>query len=523
MQNTNNQLDEILSSNDFNKFKNYSFDVFVNYKKFSSLYNGLLKSVSVDYIKSLNNEESIKGYVSSVYDIVSSEILTRQEKKLFLNGCENYLIQAALSVDLFIEATLFNSFKIDRDIYVFKQFIYSMLKKNKLESILTLLSFSENINFENSLILRISFMAGVRDINFYNTIVNLYNLDINEIGPMFNSSAQGSFSQLVFATFENNNFINEFIKYYKGRVNLENYFITKSTKKISSIDMIIHNNDISVSDRLLRLELLLDHNLLNDELLCKIIDYLFNPDIFLSNFENNVFFTMFTSNIFNSEPSYKNIVISKLIQLDFNDLINKVRLSNAVLEPVTYVFELLAQSSSQLVMPNYDLHISNWLEQSKSKRAPDSLIKSIFLVSQVKIDTFIRKDASLPNYVIEYFNPNIKKANFNLNIIQSEIKKPDSEINLKSLENITEENIKQLILSINELRENFLSITTPENKNDFYIRYTLPENVNNIISSILSFKGMSIQEQLTNLKSLAETLKGYEGRILENLDELVIN
>lgn len=541
-------LDRKLADLDFKVFFEKSEKLIKLTKEANSLNSKLMKTLTIDGVKNINKSGHSKVFITSLFNFLKSENLARSEKIQFLNGLEILIVQLAIDNELLEEAKFFNSFLHSRDLDKHKNFIDTILATKSYGKLINLIKISDNIHFENSQIIRTLFTSGCRDVKIFKDLVFQFGYSINDIGVISESSSRGSLSHLVCASFEVQSFFKDFTDVFAHIINLETDFLLRDGNRINIIKMITLNNSISPIERVNRLNALLSLDLIPPPMLLDVINFIMERTVFIDSVNTNIFNTLFTNKVFNSNSSHKQIVIERLINLDFSPQINQFRLENLRKnDPVYVIYELLHRLSSQLIAVDNLYLLSLWLDKSLNLQfnigfldylvsvlSDDELSK--FKVNQ-SVDNVIKKALSKRGIEqkeksIKFIVGNVINNVSNKGVIQSSVFNTTSSvnpsmfsINNELLSKISEKNIIALVSSIKDNLDSFRVIYASKTPSPeyHYFNEEVPTQINLLLDGYIKNRGFgTIAQQTAQVKKIIQDLTNIEVKTFEIIEILLI-
>lgn len=521
-------------------------------KKYNDLYAKLFKSLNSDFINSIEKSK-INDFLSNLVLFLKSDTLLLSEKKLFLNGSEIFLIKMALDISDIESAKYINTLRPNRSLSVFKSYIYECAREGKTNKILQLIDLCSDIHFDEDLLLRIIFVAGVRNVEFYNTLTNKYGYSINKVGKLFESEAIGSVSQIMIASPLANNFFNDFVSQFHNTIDLSNPYISKSGQKINSLNLLFLNKSIDVSEKISRIDFLMNNNIIKESELSDILNFLFDYEILSSNWKTQIYTTLFTYGIFNSTQKFRDMVFELCVKSSFSNkyLEDRSQLSKTV-NPLIAILQTMLNASSQLFHTDTVKPINYWIELSKSSaynlellsyfRSIDTgLDVSKIITNNINPDIMLALDINKTEkgkgikFIVEAVTSNIKQIAVTKSIktkvstlLDSESSVPlivKSVFSQSIIDKIKEKNILNILESIMDIHSQYLVLMEQSKslESNKYVSITIPEKCNLICQKfLLNQNNGTIKEQFTTLNECLSSLKALESELFDLLDSLVL-
>lgn len=524
-------------------------------KKYDQRYKEIMKYLSLDLLKSMSDSEFIQ-FSRGLVNFFSKDLLTRSEKLLLLNGLEYSFFNKMMEIGLYNECKDLIVYLPSNELSKFSQLIFNLAKNNNYNGLEFLFTSFANKNFNNSQFLRIIFMAGCRNLEVYDKFISIGNLNINDVGMLYNSNAISSLSQMICGSFDNLEFTKSFIDKFSSIIQINNPFITKDGSQISSIGMIIKNQSTSIDDKLSRLELLIGHNLVDQNMLVEVVDFILNPKIFMKAIEKSLLNSLFASQIFNSTKNMKYRVLEQLIILDFDENIVNFRNHNSKRnDPIYSSIELLNKLSSEFLECNYLELVYRWLSESENKKYNIGLLEMLLCCCEPEQIKTINTSQNLPQDIEQLMlnkgaTSSSKSIKFMIGNVISNIKpiysKKESEesllvnnglvenssknekIFLSLINRVSEPKVIELLKQIEENIQQFIDLTIDTKKelsltDDTLMKVEAPKKIKELIEIYLDDKStVAINKQTENLSILISKLKEYNATTFKILDKTIL-
>lgn len=541
-------INNIILNNSQEDLKKYFFNAehtVFEYKKYLELFNNLKSFINPEFLINLENSTITKDFLLSLFEFLNKSNLSKAEKLLLLNGSELILTKLSLEFELLDLAVFFNSFRSDRSIEPYKYILCSYAKSRDFKSIFNILNISSNLHFDGDYLIKLFYMLGVRDIDFYTTLVDQYGFNINSIGNLPESNSKGSFSHLVYGSYDSSNFFQLFNMRFGNVIDFSIKFRSKSGLDLSFSNLIVSNNKIEAEVKNFRILSILESNLLFKLDSNIIFEFLLSP-VSLAAFNNkDLLLNLFQSKFFNSSVEPKYSFYTESIKISFSDTYIKERVNNPnTSNYIINTLSILNNISSQLHAPNFNSLIMFWLDYSKGKKYNIELLS--FLVNCAS--GFSSEDINLKDYpkdVLQTLNISEKKrggvkfivdsltSNFASNLRQpNKIEIPTNKFKNKYdclldsvyLNQVNESSITSLLSSINEHLNHF-NLLKSDNGISLVLSSKIdeiPSKVDRILKDFITNRNSGLSnDKIDSFKNCQSNLSLIESDLFDIIDKIV--
>jgi ribosomal protein L10 len=314
--------------------------------------------LNLDNLKELAKKEKIGDFLDDlVIFLETDQHFNKNEKKKFLNGCENVLFLHALMLGKIDCAQYLNKFRVDKSLYLNRNFLTKRIHEKNYEVVESLLDNSDNVTYEDSKVLRILYVSLCRDYEFIKKLIAKYDFDINAYGDLgINENFKGSFLHVLalMNDLEANKFFVDFIKDYGAKINFDVAFTdTERDTEIHVLDLIINNEQLETSEKMSRLTTILTYGALNEKHVSHLAGILITDAMISRYYTDPIYDALFSHQSFNSTRFKRDAVLNQLLRLDNSELFNQLRTeNNFTINPTSVILDKFFRFSSPIQSNN---------------------------------------------------------------------------------------------------------------------------------------------------------------------------
>ncbi len=371
--------------------------------------NNTLKSfyklLNMDSLKEIIANEQMESFLDALVPFLESDTtFTENEKRLFLNGCENILLLNSLLLNKFEYAQYLNKYRIDKNIYINRVFLFNRINEDNYKVVENLANLSTNVNFENGKLIKILYLNLCREYELIKNMIINHDFDINEIGDLgLEKEIKGNFFHvlLMMADPWSNKFFQQFMIDFGSKVNLDVALIDTDKRSIEPLDMLMENEKLELTEKFSRLIYILNFATISVKNLEKIFKLMTKNNCIVPLSKTAIFDLFFTNNTFNSSEFNREAVVNKLIELDSSKEV-KEEMENNKHNSILKIIEKFYNLTSQLKDMDKSNPLLVWLKMyGNEKKFNKELL--IFLLSKHKddINNFGLDSMKLSNDVLE--------------------------------------------------------------------------------------------------------------------------
>lgn len=322
------------------------------------LLNQFYGLLNLDNLKELAKKEKIGEFLDElIFFLETDQHFNKNEKKKFLNGCENVLFLHALMLGKIDSSQYLNKFRVDKSLYLNRNFLIKRIHEKNYEVIENLLDNSDNVTYEESKVLRILYVSLCRDYEFIKKLIAKYDFDINAYGDLgINEKFKGSFLHVLALMNDPdaNKFFVDFIKDYGAKINFDVAFTdTDRDTEIHVLDLIINNEQLETSEKMSRLTTILTYGALNEKHVSHLAGILITDAMISRYYTDPIYDALFSHQSFNSTRFKREAVLNQLLRLDNSELFNQLRTeNNFTINPTSLILDKFFRFSSPIQSNN---------------------------------------------------------------------------------------------------------------------------------------------------------------------------
>jgi hypothetical protein len=245
-----------------------------------------------------------------------------------------------------------------------------IVKTGDLELIQTFYNTFNDLNYNNSEILRSYLDNNVYDYSFINDTIKKYNLDINAVGNIghqnFSPDGQAAFIHEVYGTpgSQATEFLKKFIVDYGQSINFditESYSGNKATglnytsRNLNVLELVQQSTKLTIEEKLERLNYTLQYGKLTEKHIAQISNFLLSENVIINNYDHEVFDSLFKNTTFNSESVDRASILNKIFEVDGKISMYHARVAtNNAVNPTTTLLKKFFDSANPSI--HYQVH-----------------------------------------------------------------------------------------------------------------------------------------------------------------------
>ena len=345
---------ELFSADDFRSMFDIAARRQLLIQENTLLLNQFYNLLNLDNLKELSKKGKIGEFIDDlIFFLETDQHFNKAEKKKFLNGCENVLFLHALMLQQNDSAEYLNQLRIDKSLYLNRNFLVNRITEQNYEVIEKLLDYSENVTYESSKVLRLLYVCLCRNYGFIKKLIANYNFDINAYGDLgINDNLKGSFlhNLSLMTDPEANQFFIDFMKDYGSKFDFDVHFRDEERDtEIHVLDLIINNEKLETVEKISRLTTILRYGALNEKHVSHLIGILITDEI-ISRFHNNpIYDALFAHQSFNSLRFNREAVLHRILKLDNSSIFHNMRVeSSFTFNPTSIILDKFFRFSSPI-------------------------------------------------------------------------------------------------------------------------------------------------------------------------------
>jgi ribosomal protein L10 len=345
---------ELFDSNDFKGMFDIAARRQLLIQENTLLLSQFYNLLNLDNLKELAKKEKIGNFLDDlIHFLDTDQHFNKVEKKKFLNGCENVLFLHALMLGKNDSAKYLNQFRVDKSLYLNRNFLTKRINEKNYEVVESLLDISDNVTYDESKVLRLLYVSLCRDYEFFKKLIAKYNFDINAYGDLgINDNFKGSFLHVLslMNDAEANKFFIDFIKDYGSKINFDVAFTdSERDTEIHVLDLIINNEQLETSEKMSRLTTILTYGALNEKHVSHLAGILITDAIISRYYNDPIYDALFAHQSFNSIRFNREGVLNQLLKLDNSELFTKLRTeSSFTINPTSVILDKFFRFSSPI-------------------------------------------------------------------------------------------------------------------------------------------------------------------------------
>ncbi|NCP98403.1 hypothetical protein GW796_00820 [archaeon] len=540
-------IKDLFDSNDFQIMFELVAERNRQIKEHQDLMGKFFKLLNIDNLRGLLDKNKMLEFLDALIPFFrDDERFNKQEKKAFLNGCENILFLNSLMFEKYDYAEYLNQFRLDKDLKSNRSFLIQQIEANDTKSIEKLLEYSDKVNFDSSLVLRLLYSKMNRDYSFIKRIIVKHGLDINGFGEIYKEyNVSGTFlhSILIEKDVLSQKYLNNFLKDFGDKINFELKIKIKE-EEYTWIELILEDKNLETTEKIEKITSVLNYGSLSEKQINDLCGILISEEIISIFYDNVIYDALFSHQSFNSSFFDREKIINKLLSLDNSKLFDAVReKTNNTINPTSVMLDKLFRFISPV---NYnDPHpFSIWMKANGlNLHASINTLNSLILHYKREMDEVSFKGIRIHDKLLNILIDNgiidepkrkvkilvkneevIKESEKPLIEMKEKIDQPStSKITKATIKDIKDVEIKNYIDSIIFEAQQFKTIYTEgdnESQDFDYIKNILPKLLSRTIQNYLEFtrtkdpievkKNTLIQLKLLNKKTFEILNKSLE-------------
>lgn len=295
-----------------------------NEKFFSFFFNIL----TTNNLKKIQNTSKMVDFLKEVNCFLLSSSFNEEQKIAFLKDQANSCIIYAITNKQYHFAETINKYTKNKHLVNYKEVIEKKASDKNYDEIDQFLTISNSVLFNNSEFLRLVFAYHSRDYHYFKKWIETYGFDINGLGTIKESRNEWTFSQAV-AEAEGTmsfNFFSQFIKDFGNQIDFDIQSDNKSTKQRLNLFEIIIESKLEISEKLTRLEIILNNCTLSEKHIAYFSQVLFAKNQLPTQYyDHTVYEALFKHEKFNSKLYDREALLNKLMALDGTSGFSQVR------------------------------------------------------------------------------------------------------------------------------------------------------------------------------------------------------
>lgn len=528
---------ELFNSNNFHEMFEVAARRQLVIQEHTILMGQFFSLLNLESLQELANKEQIGSFLDALIVFLEKDHhFTKNEKKKFLNGCENVLFLHSVMLGQKQYAQYLNNFRLDKSLYLNRNFLANRISEQNYQAIEMLLDYSENVTYESSKVLKMLYVSFCRDYEFIKRLIAKNNFDINASGDLgLNDNFKGSFlhALALMSDAQSNQFFANFIKDYGAQINFDLKF-TDSQREldINVFDLIINNEKLDATEKIARLTTILIYGVLSEDYIEQLSSIIIDDKIIARYYNDSIYEALFAHQSFNSSTFNREDVLNKLLSLDNSEEFNKLRKeSNNTINPTSVVLDKFFRFSSPNQSINQKAHpLSIWIEANANNNnfSIDTLvcllknykselgeikignfkmpIRMVELLKQAGLEIAVKKsiiskifpkeNANKERLAIE-FDKKVEPVN-NLPKSSQSAKEKPVVFNKALFLKIQDEELVKQVDSILVKASQFLTISKEASQDQQYIKEKLPKLLNTTVENYFKFMNENPVESRKN-------------------------